>query len=184
MYGVLKEKIMLFDKYEQKGAYHWALYNRHPGYRLHVKRVLSWVRKGRTLDVGAGDGLITYLLKATGIDDNECAVGLAKKRNAKVEVGSAYNLSTYTGYDNILMLDVIEHLEAPEKALEEVKKILGDGWLYITTPFAKPPGVLNEYHFQEWTKDGLVLFVEQNGFKCIEATTYPKNKQIYAVFTL
>jgi len=175
---------MYFDKYENKGAYHWKQYNRHSGYRLHVKKVLSWVRKGRTLDVGAGDGLITYLLKATGIDDNEIAVGFAQKRRANVEIGSAYDLSKYTGYDNVLMLDVIEHLEEPEKALEEIKKILGNGRLYITTPFAKPSGVLGEHHVQEWTKDGLVLFVEQNGFKCIESNTYPRDKQIYAVFTL
>jgi len=175
---------MYFDKYEKNGAYHWKQYNKLTAYRLHVKKVLAWVREGKTLDVGAGDGLITYLLKATGIDDNELAVSLAVKRKASVELGSAYDLSKYTGYDNILLLDVIEHLEEPEKALEEIKKILGGGWLYITTPHLNESGVLSDHHVQEWTKDGLILFVEQNGFKCIESEVANNRKQIYSIFTL
>lgn len=178
---------MYFDKYEKKGAYHWKAYNnKRSKYRAHVKKVVAWVRSGKTLDVGAGDGLITYLLHATGVDDNELAVSMAVARKAKVELGSAYNLGKYIGFDNILMLDVIEHLEEPEKALAEIRKILGNGWLYITTPYRNESGALHDpHHIQEWTKDELVLFLEQNGFKCIEVTIHTDpNKQIYAIFTL
>jgi len=185
MFGFVKRKIMWFDKYKMKGAYHWSLYTKHTGYRSHVQKVLSWVRAGTTFDVGAGDGLITFLLKGSGVDDNELAVQLANEKGSDVVLGSAYDLSSFGKFDNVLMLDVLEHLEAPGKALQEAKKILKeDGQLYITTPPASGEGVLDPYHVQEWTLEGLISFVEQNGFKCIASEIIVENKKMYTIFIL
>lgn len=185
MFGFVKKKIMKFDKYKMKGAYHWRQYENHTGYRSHVQKVLSWIRAGKTFDVGAGDGLITFLLKCSGIDDNELAVQFAKEKGANVSLGSAYNLAGFGKFDNVLLLDVLEHLEHPEKALQEVRKILEEGGqLYITTPPANEGEALDPYHVQEWTLEGLISFVEQNGFKCIDSEIIFRIGKMYTIFTL
>jgi len=75
-----------FDKYEKRGAYHWAWYRRNTmGYRDLVTATLSYLpRQGRILDVGCGDGLVTYLLfrrglRAQGVDPNERGVQLGRR---------------------------------------------------------------------------------------------------------
>jgi len=173
---------MEFDKYKIKGAYHWQQFEDGKIYATHVSKVMSWVRKGRTLDVGAGDGVLTHFLHAAGIDDNECAVALAQARNCNVKLGTAYDLQGE--YDNVLLSDVLEHLEFPEKALEQVKKVLAPGGLvYIVTPppIRKTP---RKYHYQEWTADELIAFMNTNGFNCTQITVMPKLIRIYGVFEL
>lgn len=175
--------MIVFDKYEKRGAYHWRMYRRNDTYRDHVNKVRKWVRSGKTLDVGAGDGLIAFMLKVFGIDNNPTGVDLARERGADVELGSAYDLGKYKELDNVLMLDVLEHLEYPEKALKEVQAALSsDGLLYITTPLAEEGGIPNEYHYQEWTETGLVWLLEENEFKCVSIET--EYERIYAIFKL
>ncbi len=177
--------MIVFNKYEKRGAYHWRQYQKGGSYHNHVNRVVDWVREGKTLDVGAGDGLITSLLGVHGIDDNECAVRLAKQKRVQVELVTAYDLHKYTGYENVLMLDVIEHLEYPEKVLNEIKKVLVEGgFLYITAPLVLESGELRKYHYQEWTEVELIDFMETNGFKCISIETVVKYERIYGVFEL
>ena len=74
----------LFDKYEKHGAYHWNWYdNNHTGYRDLVDLAISYFpTRGSVLDVGCGDGLISYRLfekglKVLGIDTNAHAIQLA-----------------------------------------------------------------------------------------------------------
>lgn len=172
-----------FDKYKERGAYHWRQYERNPVYRGHVKRVLGWVRKGLTLDVGAGDGLITFWLKATGVEIDKLAVSLAKARGADVRLGSTYDLSKYREYDNVLLLDVLEHLEDPIKALNEIRKVLKpDGLLYITTPPPLEKGGVRKYHHQEWTPRELMDLMIINGFKYVDIENCTKYTRIYAIF--
>ena len=173
-----------FDKYRKRGDYHWRLFAQPESiYRRHVLRVQKWVRQGRMLDIGAGDGLITYLLNAEGIDADRYGVEIAKAKGVMVELGDAYNLSGYFGYDNVLMLDVLEHLEYPEKALAEVGKVLNDGGLlYITTPPARENGKVNKYHYREYTPMGLVKFMSDCGWDCVEAELVIECKAIYGIF--
>lgn len=73
---------MGFDKYKERGggAYHWIEYEQKTVYGMHARKVKKWVNNGKTLDVGAGDGLITSLLNCEGIDNNKIAVKLAKNK--------------------------------------------------------------------------------------------------------
>jgi len=172
-----------FDKYKRRGAYHWRDYARKKAYYIHVNRVLEWVRKGSTFDIGAGDGLITHMLGASGIDDNGIAVSLAKENKVPVQLGSVYDLSGFKKYDNVVLLDVIEHLEHPEKALEEIKKVMQkNSILYITTPLVGPK--LDKYHVQEWSRKGLIKFVESCGFHCLGMKMYPRSRKMYGRFEL
>ena len=157
---------MKFDKYRQRGAYHWKEYRKQTIYGRHANKVKDWIRKGRTLDIGAGDGLITFLIGAEGIDNNKLAVRLAKERNINVKAGSAYDLKYPDSvFDNVLMADVIEHLKFPKKSLPQVRRVLKeDGYLYIVTPPAKKKGLHDKYHYKEYTSDELVLLMKGSGF--------------------
>lgn len=162
-----------FDKYDKKGDYHWQQYDNRPksSYTKHAKFCKKWIqRKGRILDVGSGDGLITSFIGAEGVDDNKTAVELAVKRGVNVKLGSAYHLLyERQTFDAVFMGDVIEHLEFPEKALHEVFRILKKGGVFylVTPPFNSEKGI-GEYHYREYSPEELTDFVCSIGFNQIE----------------
>lgn len=161
---------MEFDKYKQRGAYHWKEYEQKTPYGLHADKVKNWVRlEGKTLDIGAGDGLITHLINAEGIDDNKIAVKLAKEKRVNVKLGDVYNLDYDENvFDNILMGDVIEHLEYPDIAIKQVKRVLKpNGYFYVVTPPAKKDGLHDKYHYREYTPDELVDYLKLFQFEVI-----------------
>jgi 2-polyprenyl-3-methyl-5-hydroxy-6-metoxy-1,4-benzoquinol methylase len=178
---------MEFNKYKELGDYHWSEYKAKTIYGQHADKVAQWVGDGKNLlDIGAGDGLITSLLPgAIGIDDNEVAVSLAKEHGVNVYLMDAYHLSQFdiTMFDKVLMADVIEHFEFPEKILESVYNLLKpEGLLFITTPPKKDNGELHDkYHYKEYSPEELKEFVEKFGFKLISQIEQ-KFVRIYAKF--
>lgn len=162
---------MEFDKYKQRGAYHWDEYNQKTVYGQHADKTTNWIsREGKILDIGAGDGLITYLINAEGIDDNEIAVKLAKEKGVNVNLGDAYKLNyNDDSFDSILMGDVIEHLEHPDIAINEVKRVLKpNGFFYIVTPPAKKEGLWDKYHYREYTPEELIKYLELFQFEVVD----------------
>ncbi|MCB9437111.1 MAG: class I SAM-dependent methyltransferase [Anaerolineales bacterium] len=79
--------VKTFDKYEKRGTYHWDWYaSNHHGYADKVDLILSQLpNNGTVLDIGGGDGLISYKafekgLTVTCIDSNEHAIQLAQRK--------------------------------------------------------------------------------------------------------
>jgi len=173
---------MEFNKYKERGAYHWKEYGSDTIYTQHVDyfvELYEMYKAGdNTLDIGAGDGLITDKIGCVGIDDNELAVKLARGNGANVTLGSAYNLSG--SYDNVLMCDVIEHLEFPDKALEQVYRITKDRLFIVTPPYNGT--IRDKYHYREYTEESLIVLMEANGFKAEYLTTIPEYVRMYGVF--
>jgi SAM-dependent methyltransferase len=176
---------MEFNKYKEFGDYHWREYENKTAYGKHVDKLISWIRKGSILDIGAGDGLITYKLNADGVENDPYALEIAKNKKANVIYGDAYNLDKTKKYDNVYLGDVIEHLEYPEKCLKEIYNILNEkGYLYIVTPPARLDGkVQDKYHYREYTPNQLSVFLESNGFKLVlPIEVIDKFKRMYAIF--
>ena len=73
-----------FYKYDKYGAYHWHWYQYKKTYIDHVNKVKDWIKEKNVLDVGAGDGLITSILGARGIDNEPAGVKLARERGVDV----------------------------------------------------------------------------------------------------
>lgn len=178
---------MEFNKYRDLGDYHWRLYKEGTDpYVAHSNFVKDWIGKGKTVDIGAGDGLITSLIQgAMGIDDNSMAVDLATGHGVDVKLLSIYNIRCpYFGYfDNAFMGDVLEHLQFPEKALSRVVRILKTGgYLYIATPPALGGSqVRDKYHYKEYTEETLRNLVERYGFKLVSPIA-TANVRMYAKF--
>jgi len=178
---------MEFNKYIEKGAYHWKMYKKNTKYKRHVDYVVGWISHGATLDIGAGDGLITSMIGAEGIDNNETAVALANEKMVDVRLGSAYDLPMGKKYDQICLLDVIEHLEDYKLVLAQIKKILV-GTLYICTPpytgTGKYEGLHSKYHYFEWTPEQFQSEMEQSGFKTVSLAVRPDLGRMYGKFVL
>lgn len=97
--------------------------------------------KIKILDIGCGDGVLTYLIQKEfpnaavhGVDFSELAILLAKEKiNSKrltidFRQGSAYELPYLdNSIDVVISSDVIEHLSDTEKYLSEISRVLRTG---------------------------------------------------------
>lgn len=169
---------MTFKKYEQRGGYHWKDYVRNTRYRKHADHIKQWVKETNVLDVGAGDGLITYLIGAKGIEYEPKAVEIAQAIGLDVIQGDAYALPfPDNSFDAVTMFDVLEHFEHPEQALKEAWRVAPV--LYISTP---ERGTVNDpYHVHEWTASELPEFMRANGWE-IDGVVLTQPKDMYARF--
>lgn len=173
---------MKFSKYAKFGAYHWKQYeDKNTKYSRHADRVKEWIKEKNVLDIGAGDGKITDLLGAVGVDDELEAVRLAEEKGAHVILASAYTLPYADGsFESAFMGDVLEHLKTPEVAIQEARRVITN-YLYIANPIK---GMDNDpFHYQEWTPWELKDLVERQGFVLEgDIVSIAKDKRDYAKF--
>jgi SAM-dependent methyltransferase len=164
-----------FEKYGDEGAYHWshsrpALTNTgySPPLAARYDALLSRLPPGSrcVLDVGCGDGYLLYRASLVcraaalhGVDPSARGVAMAAGRLARagcralLGTAGAGDLPYGTGsFDAVLMADVIEHLEEPERALDEVRRVLAPGGvLLLSTPFRQRDFRWDErYHVHEY----------------------------------
>lgn len=91
---------------------------------------LSMIESGTVLDLGSGDGLFLSLLKQKGIPGKGLDIseeGVAKTRAKGLEA-SVFDFNDKIPYkdnefDTVVMLDLLEHLYAPEALLKEAKRV-------------------------------------------------------------
>lgn len=158
-----------FDKYKKHGAYHWKWYAEKQTYIEHVHKIKSWIKESNVLDVGAGDGLIAHTVGMKGIDNNPIGVKLAQEKGIDVILGSAYELPFKDEeFDAVFMGDTLEHLEFPEKALKEARRVLKK-YFYTATPIKECRKDI--YQYEEWSQEELKTLVEKVGFILEEPMT-------------
>ncbi len=180
---------MEFNKYRDKGDYHWKEFAKKSIYRKHVLKVLDWVKEDIVLDVGAGDGLITYQLgllgkQVIGIENDAYALAIAKEKGVPVEFGDAYAPFFDEPFPAIFMGDVIEHLEFPSQSILALKKLIIPGSkLYVVTPPKKKEGKRDKYHYKEYSPKELTEFIEAFGFKTESIEVIPEFCRMYAKFS-
>jgi len=94
------------------------------------RAALELIENGTVLDVGCGDGLLLSLLKekgvtAEGIDISEEAVKRCVERGftARTYDPNAPFPFPDDAFDTVVMLDVLEHVYAPEELLREAKRV-------------------------------------------------------------
>lgn len=119
-----------YHKYTAKNPIQQHLINR---FLNQVVRQARIIRPKTVLEAGCGEGFILdRLYKANigkrllGIDSSDVAVALAKKERSHLDIrkGDVYRLPFKdNSFDLIMCCEVLEHLEKPEKALAELKRV-------------------------------------------------------------
>ena len=133
-----------FGKYDRYGAYHWREIERLPTrhnavltarYRVLLDAMDAGTR--RVLDVGCGDGTLTYRLaqrseRVWGVDDSLLPLQLARGQFQRHRGGRPFLTSAdarslpFPGntFDCVVMADVIEHIDAPVAVITEAHRVL------------------------------------------------------------
>jgi len=120
----------------------------------------------RVLDAGCGVGYGTRILAeagathVVGIDRSHEAIAAARTRlgsGADLVVGDLHDLPYDAGsFDAVVCFEAIEHVEDPERALDEFKRVLrADGILVLSTPNRANYLRGNPYHVHEYLPEEL-----------------------------
>ena len=135
-----------------------------------VWNVIPRYAKGETLDVGAGTAKYGRFIKAH-VESYKTSDLFAGPEMDFVEDATKLSFSDNT-WDTVMSFQTLEHVEDPDKMLQELFHVLKpNGHCIVTVPFLvaehKDPT-----DFQRFTKDGLSKIFKKNGFKVIECQSY------------
>jgi ubiquinone/menaquinone biosynthesis C-methylase UbiE len=128
----------VYDKYHTRNVLFRFLMDR---FSQAVAACMSDQDAPKVLELGCGEGyLACELLRRrtvgsyTGVDIDARMIRLAQRNceQGVFEVGSAYELGRYRHmeHDYILVVEVLEHLGAPERALAEIRRLPGRTFIF------------------------------------------------------
>jgi 2-polyprenyl-3-methyl-5-hydroxy-6-metoxy-1,4-benzoquinol methylase len=143
---------MTFNKYKTRGAYHYDWYKNNTfNYRDCVDKCIEFC-EGSTLDVGCGEGLIVDKLtelgyKAEGIDNDRTGIELGRIGGHEIWLHDI-NKPLKGKWEYMVCLNVIEHLEYPERIKEIFNHNITKAAIIITDI---PQGDLPPEHVHEFT---------------------------------
>jgi len=142
------------------------------------------------LDVGCGEGFTLKKLEEkkigknnVGIDNLDDAIKLGKKMypNLKLQKGSAYDLDFKdSSFELIICTEVLEHLDDPHKAVEEMKRVSSKYLLFSVPnePFFIGANLLrgkylktfgnHPEHINHWTFWGFERMLKKHGLKVVK----------------
>lgn len=148
----------------------------------------------RILDVGCGEGITLERAihafpqrQITGIDIMPENVRICRERSLPVNPGDVRKLGSPSGcLDAVLLMEVIEHLEEPQTAILEIRRVLRPGGIVIVVypndRFFRLARVATlrikeaKYdpgHVRQWTPGDLRVFLEQMDFVVTDSKVIP-----------
>ncbi len=181
------EKESTFNKYATRGAYHWREMKRtdirafnayHQAHYEWILKLAGDLKGKKVLDVGCGDGVLSFLLaqkgaEVTGLDNDEHGLRFAEEnlkrenKNGTLRYrfvnGSAYEMPFESEtFDIVVSCEVIEHVRKPEQLVSEAHRVLKKGGqVIITTPYRLTEVPLDSNHVKEYYPGELEILLEK-----------------------
>jgi ubiquinone/menaquinone biosynthesis C-methylase UbiE len=173
----ITEKITNFErKYSYTSPWFSVFFNPHFVTRKKLYKSVAHFASfphGEVLDVGCGSKPYAKLFKSyTGIEVHD-AGHKDHLKNTDVYFDGVNIPFKNNSYDTVILTQVLEHVESPEKIMAEVYRVLKpNGCVFITMPFVWPEHEI-PYDFRRFTRFGNRHLLEQSGFKIesIQQTT-------------
>ncbi len=139
-----------------------------------TRAAIHLMANGRVLDVGCGNRWVERCLPSNtqyvGLD---YPTTISKGYAGKADVFSDGQCLPFASnsFDTVVLMDVLEHLPAPDLAISEAWRILKPGGiLLIQVPFLYP--LHDQPHdFQRWSKQGLQVLLTKHFFT-LNSMTY------------
>lgn len=142
-----------------------------------VQRILSGVDRPRILDVGCGAALFFDALRrfghVEGIESDHAAVegsGRWRQHIVRGELDDSYEPDA--PFDLVLMLDVLEHVPAPDRLLRRAAEILTpNGCILVTVPAFKWLWTTHDelnHHLTRYTADEMRRTIHRAGLVTVE----------------
>lgn len=139
-------------------------------------KALGFGREATILDVGCGAGFLSNELAKegyviTGLDQSDESLRVARRHDMTKSVqyinGNAYSLPFMDDhFDIVISVDFLEHIENPQRVIQEISRVLKPGGLFFYHTFNR-----------NWISYFLVI-------KCVEwfVRNTPKNMHVLRLF--
>lgn len=161
-------------------------------YRIHLSILSKYLfYNERVLDVGCGSGSVSFYVasmgnKVVGIDISQKAIGICNETSkllgltnfTEFKVADCFSFKSREKFDFIIVIEVLEHLEEDERAIERFSELLNkNGKLFISVPSKNSPlfklGISRNFdkevgHLRRYSTKGLEGILEQRGFEILE----------------
>jgi len=160
----MNEKYTDWDAYGRSRDI-WFLRKFYLHHHLSERKIISLLKEMspsiKVLDIGCGDGYYLNVLSkmgfqhVQGVDPSHSFIERCRKRGFSVRQKSLDELSENGQFDLILLMQVLEHLEDPIRAVLIIKRLLRHkGHLLLTVPVCD--SFLKRYHRFRYKIDKLV----------------------------
>jgi 2-polyprenyl-3-methyl-5-hydroxy-6-metoxy-1,4-benzoquinol methylase len=137
----------------------------------------SYLAQKYFLEIGCGTGEIlefldNYKMSGEGTDLSQDAIDIAKTRmpkDSKIKIYKKNFFELNQKYGLTLMMDVLEHLEDDDSAVEKMNLLLNkDGFFILNVPAHQK--LFSEFdeavgHFRRYEKDDLIKLLKKHGFE-------------------
>ena len=130
---------------------------------------------GRVLDIGSGIGeFLEYYPDSVGIDMDTDCVSFCKAKGLNCLHADVYKLPfDDNSFDGVLLNNVLEHLEKPDDAFSEIKRVLRNGGKLLIELPGRKGFHHDKTHVKFWRKKEITDFIEKWGFKNIRTMFFP-----------
>jgi 2-polyprenyl-3-methyl-5-hydroxy-6-metoxy-1,4-benzoquinol methylase len=157
---------------------HWFYRGKRTVVRHWLERFVTFAPETKLLDVGCGTGLFVEEMakscSATGIDDHDEALALARSRGAGTFVKLTGPVLPFDdgSFDAVTALDVLEHIEDHLAALRQMARVAKPGaTLVVTVPafmllWSEWDVVL--HHFRRYRKHEVAALATAAGLEVVE----------------